>query len=266
MGSQMRQPADVLDAERVAGDDRPRAGARAAARRELFWEIASGGTGLALTVFIWFHVADVGSLLLGPEAFDRLAVFLEGLYIAQPIVFIITLLFLTHAVAAARKIPARMRERRRLNRLARELARAGRSWQAGEGRERPHEDSRLWVWQVRTGMLILVLGSFHIGLVTLDTFTDFWGTRHGMEAATTMERVAGGLSWFYLVLLALLAIHASLGIYRLAMKWGVGARFSRHGLKRFARLFGVAFMIAGVIVLAVMAGWIPPPLAFLMGS
>lgn len=261
----MRQPADVLDAERVTEDQKPRANGRAAARRELLWEIASGGTGLALTLFIWFHIADVGSLLFGPQAFDRLAEFLEGLYIAQPIVFIVILLFLTHAVAAARKIPARMRERRRLNALAKELSRSKRGWQAGEGHERPHEDSRLWVWQIRTGMLILVLGSFHIGLVTLDTFTSLWGTRHGMEAATTMERVAGGLSWFYLVLLALLAIHASVGIYRLALKWGVGAKYSRPGLKRFARIFGLAFMVAGVIVLAVMADWIPAPFAFLVG-
>lgn len=262
----MRQPLDVLDAERVAGKDFQRPVGRAAARRELYWEIVSGGSGLALTIFIWFHVFDVGSLLFGPEAFDGLAEFLEGLYIAQPIVIIVALLFLVHAVAAARKIPARMRERRRFNQLAGELARAPRGWTSGDGRERPHSDSRLWVWQIRTGMLILVLGSFHIGLMTLDTFTDMWGTRHGMEAATTMDRVAGGLSWFYLGFLVLLAVHASVGIYRLALKWGVGARFSRQGLKRFARGFGIAFFVAGVIVLAVMASWIPAPFAFLVGS
>lgn len=262
----MRKSADVIDAERVDGDNIPRATGRAAARRELLWEIASGGTGLALTVFMWFHVADIGSLLFGPQAFDRLADFLEGYYIAQPLVFVITLLFLTHAVAAARKIPARMRERRRFNRLAKELARSSRGWGAGEGMERPHEDSRWWVWQIRTGMLILVFGSFHIGLVTLDTFTDLWGTRHGLEAATTMGRVSGGLSWFYLVFLALIAVHMVVGVYRLAMKWGVGARFSRPALKRFVRIFGIVFMVAGVIVLAVMAGWIPAPFAFLVGS
>lgn len=262
----MRQPADVLDAERVAGDDRPWPAGIAAARRELAWELVSGGTGFALTVFIWLHVFDVGSLLFGPQGFDRLAEFLEGLYIAQPIVVVITLLFLVHAVAAARKIPARVRERRRFNRLARELAKAQRGWAGGDGRERPHEDSRLWVWQVRTGMLILVLGSFHIGLATVDTFTDFWGARHGMEAATTMERVAGGLAWFYFVLLVLLAIHSSAGIYRLAVKWGVAARRSRPALKRFARLFGIAFLAAGLVVLAVMAGWLPAPFAFLLES
>jgi fumarate reductase subunit C len=239
---------------------------RAAARRELLWELASGGTGLLLTLFIWFHVFDVGSLLFGPEGFDRLAEFLEGLYIAQPIVFIVIALFVVHAMTAARKVPARMRERRRFNRLAKELARAGKGWQAGEGQERPHEDSRWWTWQLRTGMLILLLGSFHIGLVTLDTFTDLWGDRHGMEAATTMARVAAGLSWFYLVLLVLLAVHASVGVYRLALKWGVGAKYSRPALKRFARLFGIAFLVAGIFVLAVMAGWIPAPFAFLLGS
>lgn len=230
------------------------------------WEIVSGSTGFALTVFIWFHVFDVGSLLFGPQGFDRLAEFLEGLYIAQPIVIIVALLFFVHALSAARKIPARMRERRRLNRLAKELSRAGKGWSAGEGAERPHEDSRLWVWQIRTGMLILLLGSFHIGLMAIDTFTSLWGERHGMEAATTMERVAAGLSWFYLALIALLAIHASVGIYRLAVKWGIAANTSRPGLKRFARIFGVAFAAASLLVLAVMAGWIPAPFAFVMGS
>ena len=262
----MRHPLDVIDAERVSVEAASRPQGRAAARRELYWEILSGGTGFLLTIFIWFHVFDVGSLLFGPEGFDRLAEFLEGMYIAQPIVIIVALLFFAHALAAARKIPARVRERRRLNRLARELAASGRQWTAGEGAERPHEDSRLWVWQIRSGMLILLLGSFHIGLMTIDTFTALWGERHGMEAATTMERVAAGMSWFYLLLLVLLAIHASVGIYRLALKWGVFARRSRPALKRFARIFGIAFLAAGLFVLAVMAGWLPAPFAFLMGS
>jgi fumarate reductase subunit C len=262
----MRQPLDVLDAERIAAADLARPADRAPARRELLWELVSGGTGLALTLFIWFHVFDVGSLLFGPRAFDRLAEILEGLYIAQPIVILVSLLFLLHAVAAARKIPARMRERRRFNRLAKELARARRGWSGGEGLERAHDDSRLWVWQVRTGMLILVFGSFHIGLMALDTFTDLWGTRHGREAATTMARVASGLAWFYLVFLVLLALHASAGVYRLALKWGVGARRSRAALRHFARIFGVAFLVAGLIVLAVMASWIPAPFASLAGS
>ena len=262
----MRHPSDVIDAERPAEQARSRASDRAAARRELRWEIISGGSGFLLTVYIWFHLFDVGSLLFGPEGFDRLAEFLEGFYIAQPVVILVTILFLIHAVVAARKIPARMRERRRYNRLARQLAKAEKSWTAGEGAERPHQDTRLWLWQIRTGMLILVLGSFHIGLVTLDTFTSLWGDRHGMEAATTIERVAAGLSWFYLVLLVLLAIHASAGLYRLAIKWGVAASYSRPALQRFARIFGIAFLAFGVFVLVVMAGWVPAPFAFLMRS
>lgn len=262
----MRQPLDVIDAERVAPDAAAGPATRAAARRELFWEILSGGSGFLLTVYIWLHVFDVGSLLFGPQGFDHLAEFLEGLYIAQPVVILVTLLFLAHAVAAARKVPARVRERRRFNRLARELAGADKGWRAGEGAERPHGDSRLWVWQLRTGMLILVLGSFHVGLMIIDTFTALWGERHGMEAATTMERVAAGLSWFYLALLVLLAIHASVGVYRLAIKWGVAAGRSRPALRRFALVFGLAFLAAGSFVLAVMAGLVPPPFAFLLGS
>jgi fumarate reductase subunit C len=255
----MRQPLDVLDAERLGAGAPARAARGSAARRELLWELVSGGTGLALTVYLWIHLFDVGSLLFGPAAFDRLAEFFEHNYIAQPVVILVSLLFFVHALAAARKIPARMAERRRFNRLSRELARSQRSWRAGEGREQPHADSWLWVWQVRTGMLILLMGSFHIGLAVLDTFTDLWGTRVGMEAATTMQRVAAGLSWFYLVFLLLLAVHASAGVYRLALKWGVGARHSRAALKRSMTFFGLAFFLVCVIVLAVMAAWVPAP-------
>ena len=70
------------------------------ARRELIYELLSGGTGLLLALFMWGHVILVGSILTGERGFDWLAGMLEDYYLAQPIVFIIFAMFLVHAVLA----------------------------------------------------------------------------------------------------------------------------------------------------------------------
>ena len=81
------------------------------ASRSLTHEIISGGSGLVLALFMWGHVVLVGSILTGERGFDWMATFLEDYYIAQPTVAVIFALFLVHAVFAARKVPAHVRER-----------------------------------------------------------------------------------------------------------------------------------------------------------
>jgi fumarate reductase subunit C len=232
---------------------RPRAG------RELLYELISGLSGLALALFMWGHMLLVGSILTGEQGFDWLAQGLEHLYIAQPTVVAISLLFLVHAVVASRKIPAQLRERKRMRALAADLRAAGGS---AFPRYAPHLDSLLWIWQVRTGMVLLVLGSFHLVLVGADTLTGLFGERVGIEAATTLARVGGGLWLVYGVLLVCVEFHASVGLYRLAVKWGVGSRLSRRTLWQLERVIFVVFLGLGLLTLAVLAGWLAPPLAW----
>jgi fumarate reductase subunit C len=130
----------------------------------------------------------------------------------------------------------------------------------------PHTESLLWIWQVRTGMIILVLGSFHIILLGMDVLTELWGTRVGIEAVTTMERVQSGLWLPYAILLVCVEFHASIGLYRLATKWGAGAMLSRTAIHHIERVLLWFFLGLGVVVLLVLAGVIPPPLAFLLGG
>ena len=59
------------------------------AHRHLALELISGGTGLVLALFMWGHVALVGSILTGERGFDWLATFLEDYYIAQPTILAI---------------------------------------------------------------------------------------------------------------------------------------------------------------------------------
>ncbi|MEX2497668.1 MAG: hypothetical protein WD397_02185, partial [Wenzhouxiangellaceae bacterium] len=166
------------------------------ARCQLWYEILSGASGLALAIFMWGHMVLVGSILTGRHGFDWMATMLEEYYIAQPTVVAILLLFIVHAALASRKIPSQLAERKRMLALGRNLARATRGSTLP-----PHVESVLWIWQVRTGMLILVLGSFHIILLGVDVLTPLFGERHGIEAATSVARVRGGLWIVYAILL-----------------------------------------------------------------
>jgi fumarate reductase subunit C len=124
----------------------------------------------------------------------------------------------------------------------------------------------LWIWQVRTGMVIVVLGSFHLVLLGLDVFTPLFGEHTGIESATTLERVRVGLWPLYALLLLCVEFHASVGLYRFAVKWGVGKRLKRSTLYRIEQFLFWFILVLGVLILTVLAGWLDPPLAFLLGG
>lgn len=228
------------------------------ASRQLAYEIISGGSGLFLALFMWGHMVLVGSILTGERGFDWMATMLEDYFIAQPTVVAIFVLFLLHAVIASRKIPAQLEERRQLIKLGRDL-------KAATGFD-PHRESMLWIWQVRTGMMVLVLGSFHLILLGIDVLTPLFGERLGLEAVTTLARVQAGLWLPYAVLLVCVEFHASVGLYRMAVKWGVLASLSRPTLRIIEHFLLWAFLGLGIVILLVLAGVLQPPLAFLLES
>ena len=82
------------------------------ARRQVWYEIASGASGFLLALFMWGHMLLVGSILLGAKGFNWVAGILEHYFIAQPTVIVVLVLFLVHAVMASRKIPAQLKERK----------------------------------------------------------------------------------------------------------------------------------------------------------
>ena len=230
------------------------------ARRQLFYELVSGGSGLVLALFMWGHMLLVGSILTGERGFDWLASGLEDFYIAQPTVVVISILFLVHAAMASRKIPAQLAERRRMRTLASGLRKPAANATGRAVPFNPHLESMLWIWQVRTGMVILVLGSFHLILIAVDLLTPLFGERVGIEAATSVARVGAGLWVLYGVLLVCVEFHASVGLYRLAVKWGVGTRLTRKTLWRLERVIFYVFLGLGLVTLVVLAGWVEPPL------
>ena len=237
------------------------------ARRQVIYELISGGTGLLLALFMWGHVILVGSILTGERGFDWMATMLEDFYIAQPTVVVIFAMFLVHAVFAARKIPSQLRERKRLLNLAKGLKKSGREYvptRTAHSPFRPHIESMLWIWQVRTGMVILVLGSFHLILLAVDVMTPLFGEIAGIESETTLARVGAGLWLPYAILLLCVEFHASVGLYRLAIKWGADLWMSRKMLHRLEQVIFWIVLGLGGLTLVVLAGWMEPPLAFLL--
>ena len=226
------------------------------ASRQLIYELVSGGSGLLLALFMFGHMVLVGSILTGERGFDHVATLLEEYHIAGPTVVIIFALFLVHAIFASRKIPAKLEERRQLLKLSRDLKSAA-SFE-------PHVESLLWIWQVRTGMVLLVLGSFHLIMMGIDVLTPLFGERVGIEAQTTLAREQAGLWLVYAVMTVCIAFHTAVGLYRLAVKWGVGARLSRRALRWGERVILWTMLGAGALTLVVMAGLIAPPLAWLI--
>jgi fumarate reductase subunit C len=242
-------------------------GSATEASRQLVYEVISGGTGLLLALFMWGHVVLVGSILTGERGFDWMATMLEDYYIAQPTVFVIFAMFLIHAVFAARKIPAQLRERKRLLELAKGLNKSGREHvptRTEHSPFRPHVESMLWIWQVRTGLVILVIGSFHLTLMGLDILTPLFGDIAGIESETSLARVGAGLWLPYAVLLLCVEFHASVGLYRLAIKWGADLWMSRKTMHRIEQVIFWVVLGLGGLTLLVLAGWVQPPLEFLL--
>lgn len=236
-------------------------------RRQIVYELVSGGTGLVLALFMWGHIVLVGSILTGARGFDWMATMLEDYFIAQPTVAAIFAIFIVHAIFASRKIPAQLQERRRMIELAKGLRRSGRE-NVPTRRDNspfvPHLDSMLWIWQVRTGMVMLVIGSFHLILLGIDVFTPLFGEHSGIESATSMARVAAGLWLPYAVLLICVEFHASVGLYRLAIKWGSDVLPHRRILHRIEQVIFWLILGIGALTLFVLAGWVQPPLEFLL--
>jgi fumarate reductase subunit C len=234
---------------------------------QLFAELISGTSGFVLALFMWGHVFLVGSILTGARGFDWVATMLEEYYIAQPTVIAIFAIFLVHAVFASRKIPAKLAERRRVLALSKDLRNVSgvRVRQADYANPfEPHTESLLWIWQVRTGMVILVLASFHLVLLGLDVLTPLFGERLGIESVTSMERVRSGLWLPYSILLVCVEFHASVGLYRLAIKWGAGSRLSRKVLHIAEQAIFWLVLVIGFATLAVLAGILSPPLTWLL--
>jgi fumarate reductase subunit C len=211
-----------------------------ASRVPAWLDLLQGLSGLLLTIFMWAHMLFVSSILLGMDAMYTVARLFEGQYffgrpypvLVSVVVAVILFLFSLHAVLSLRKIPANYLEYRRFRR------------HMGGFR---HADTNLWLVQVITGLLLILLTFAHLYQMMLHP--------SDIGPYASADRVWSGRWWpFYLILLISVEIHGGIGLYRLALKWGwirtAGGALARQKLQRVKWSVTAFFLILGLLTLA----------------
>jgi Succinate dehydrogenase/Fumarate reductase transmembrane subunit. len=182
-------------------------------------------TGVLLILFLWAHLIMVGSVVISPKLMNILGCFFEATYMAQvggPTVFLI---MLAHFVIAARKMPFNAGE-------------LGLFWK--HSREMNHKDTWLWLVQVLSALVVLVLASIHMFQIL---------TNLPITAENSAVRVQGGWLPFYLVLLPVAELHVGIGLYRLGVKYGYITRANRKQWQFREYMLMLFFVLFGLLTL-----------------
>ena len=201
-------------------------------------------TGLILGLFMWGHMLLVSSILLGKDTMYYVAKALEGGVLTgftktYPIlvtlaVLGITTIFVVHAALAVRKFPITWKQHKIMRQHVQMMN---------------HVDTNQWYTQFITGFLMFFLGSAHL----------FFMMTHPADIGpySSADRMFSSGWWpIYLVLLFCVELHGTIGLYRLAVKWGwfdgkngKNARAARKTLKTVKRILTVFFLVLGLATL-----------------
>lgn len=197
-------------------------------------------SGLLLAVFLLTHLLFVTSLLISQNAFYTVARLFEGAYhlgkpypvLVSGVATVILVIFISHVWLAMRKFPAGYRQYRAATPTKNDLH---------------HDHTSLWWLQIWTGFALFFMATIHLyDMLTRPSMSN------PLEAA---DRVWTGNLWpLYLMLLFAAELHASIGLYRLAIKrgWFVAKRsnisrrrqhLAKHGISAF-------FVTLGLVTLA----------------
>ncbi|MFY0543862.1 hypothetical protein [Brevibacillus sp. H7] len=178
-------------------------------------------SGLLLVGFLWTHMLFVASILLGAEAFNTLAHFMEQFRLLDVAVVFIILTVAAHVGAVLRRIPGRWEEQKVVWRHAKIIK---------------HQDTWSWLFQAVTGSAMLLLIIIHVFVVVYA----------GIDAKLSADRVHSWMLWFYIVLLLFAEYHASVGLYRTVVKWGF---VKRRSLKQVLSVVTVCTVLLGLLSL-----------------
>ncbi len=160
-------------------------------------DFAQAASGVILALFTLMHLIFVSSVLLSPSIMNGLGWVLEELYLAQVGGPIILLLMVAHFVLAARKMPFQVGTLPVFFRHAKTMK---------------HCDTWLWLAQVVTAIVVLVMVSIHV-YVVLDALP--------ITAESSALREQNGWTPFYFVLLICVGIHLGIGLFRVGVKYGL---------------------------------------------
>ena len=207
-------------------------------------DVLQSASGLFLALVLTVHLLLVASILIGEPTFFRVVKSLElnfdGVHGYPWVVSLIGLgiggLIALHALIALRKFPQNWRQWQRLG---------------VQLNTQVHRDTRLWVWQVLTGFAIFFFVPLHLWTMVLQP--------EAIDPWQSGARVRDfGMIWVYLPLLLMADLHAMIGVYRLAIKWGGISPARRQSLQRLKTGLSVLFISLGL--LSLLALWrVAPP-------
>ncbi|GIU36497.1 fumarate reductase cytochrome b subunit [Shewanella schlegeliana] len=198
-------------------------------------DLSQSISGGVLAIFLWTHLILVSSILLGGDAMTWVAKTMELSFLSADghgypwVVSIIALLIaaivLVHVLVAIHKLPLSLRQQKALRQQLNLVN---------------HGDTRLWVWQAATGVVILLLLPVHLWLI--GSAPETIGP-HG-----SADRIWQQGAWLlYLPLLLCVELHAAIGVYRLAVKWGAARDLNtRKRLKKIKTIISVIFIVVGL--------------------
>jgi len=192
----------------------------ASARLELVLAIS----GIGMSLFMIGHTALLSTVLLGADALDTLAEFLEKYYLLHSVVPFLVALFLGHIFLAARKLPVSFSEQAALLRHSRSLK---------------HFYTWAWNVQIITGVLLAMLIAIHLWTILTDL---------PIEAHKSGGKITGKYLYFDAPFAVLVYTHMSAGLYRISVKWGI---FGPAWSNRIIAVWTAAILaLSAVIILA----------------
>lgn len=198
-------------------------------------DLSQSVSGVILAVFLWTHLVLVSSILLGSDAMNWVARTMELSFLSDDghgypwvvtaIAMGIVALALVHVLVALQKLPISLRQQRALRQQMQVIN---------------HSDTRLWRWQAITGVVILLLLPVHLWLIGSAPET--------IGPQGSADRIWNQGVWMvYLPLLLTVELHAAIGIYRVALKWGAARDLnSRNRLRKIKTIVSVLFVTVGI--------------------
>ncbi|QYJ86472.1 fumarate reductase cytochrome b subunit [Shewanella mesophila] len=198
-------------------------------------DISQSLTGVILTLFLWTHLVLVSSILLGGDAMTMVAKTMELSFlsadghgypwIVSTIAVVVAGLALIHVLVAAHKMPLNLAQQRALREQMSVIH---------------HDDTKLWVWQAITGVGIFLLLPVHLWLIGSAPET--------IGPTGSAERIWNDGVWMvYVPLLFCVELHAAIGIYRVAIKWGAErALNNRSRIKKIKTIVSIVFVVIGI--------------------
>ena len=163
-------------------------------------------TGLILAIFVKFHLIFVSSILISKDFMHSVDKFLSGSAIVDGgdpafvvgSAFILFIILVIHALMAVRKFPNSYRQYRNFTSHTQMF---------------PHGDTRLWGVQIVTGFILFFFVSMHLYQMMSEP--------SNIGPYLSSDRIWSDSAWvMYIILLIAVELHATIGLYRLVVKWG----------------------------------------------